>query len=95
MSYELEFKHSALKEWKKLAAPIRDQFKLKLRARLEQPHVPASRLAGMPGCYKIKLRVSGYRLVYQVEDLRVTVVVVAVGRRDRRAVYKAAGRRLE
>lgn len=95
MSYELEFKHTALKEWKKLAVPIREQFKHKLQARLEKPHVPASRLAGMPGCYKIKLRASGYRLVYQVEEQRVTVVVVAVGRRDRLAVYRAAGRRLE
>lgn len=94
MSYELEFKQSALREWKKLAAQIRARFKLKLEARLQQPHVPASRLSGMPGCYKIKLQASGYRLVYQVEDERVTVVVIAVGRRDRLAVYRKATQRL-
>jgi len=47
----------------------------------------------MPDCYKIKLRAAGYRLVYRVDDAVVTVVVVAVGRRDRNLVYKiAAGR---
>jgi mRNA interferase RelE/StbE len=35
----------------------------------------------MPDCYKIKLRAAGYRLVYQVEDKTVTVIVVAVGKR--------------
>ena len=44
----------------------------------------------MPDCYKIKLRAAGYRLVYRVDDGRVVVIVVAVGRRDRNAVYKAA-----
>ena len=48
----------------------------------------------MRDCYKIKLRKAGYRLVYQVEDERVTVVVIAVGRRDRNLVYEAASQRL-
>ena len=93
-TYELEFLAPALREWKKLAPAIRDQFAAKLRERLDNPHVPSSRLAGMTNCYKIKLRAAGYRLVYQVEDEVLTVLVVAVGRRDRNAVYKiATGRR--
>ena len=48
----------------------------------------------MPGHYKIKLKQAGYRLVYRIEDGRFTVVVVAVGKRDKLIVYKrAAGRR--
>jgi hypothetical protein len=35
----------------------------------------------------------GYRLVYEVRDAEVIVVVVAVGRRDRNAVYRAADAR--
>ena len=34
MSYSLEFKESALKEWKKLDGAIREQFKKKLVERL-------------------------------------------------------------
>ena len=44
--------------------------------------------------YKIKLRASGYRLVYQVRDQTITVFVVAVGKRERSAAYDAADKRL-
>ena len=93
MSYSLSFKHSALKEWRKLPESIRLQFKDKLSERLRTPRVPASRLHGMPNCYKIKLRASGYRLVYRVIDRIVTVEVIAVGKRDKSAVYFAANKR--
>jgi mRNA interferase RelE/StbE len=49
----------------------------------------------MPGCYKIKLKDAGYRLVYRVFDDRIVVQVVAIGRRERDEVYKAATRRLD
>lgn len=88
--YSLAFKPSALKEWKKLAPAIRDQFKKKLTKRLDEPHVPGDVLSGLQGCYKIKLKSVGYRLDYQVEDSEVLVTVVAVGRRERGDVYSNA-----
>ena len=36
----------------------------------------------------------GYRLVYEVNDKIVTVVVVAVGKRDKSEVYEKAAQRL-
>lgn len=39
MTYELGFKESALKEWKKLDPPIREQFRKKLKERRDNPHV--------------------------------------------------------
>lgn len=95
MTYELGFLDSALKEWRKLDTQTRDQFKKKLDERLDHPHVPASKLSGAKDRYKIKLRNIGYRLVYEVHDTEVIVVVVAVGRRDRNAVYKAAEKRTD
>jgi mRNA interferase RelE/StbE len=94
MTYSLEFKPSALKEWRKLDATLREQFKKKLAERLVNPRIEASKLAGMPDCYKIKLKSVGYRLVYQVEDRRLVVVVVAVGKREGSLVYRAAEDRL-
>jgi mRNA interferase RelE/StbE len=91
MTYKLVFKEEALKEWKKLEPLIREQFKKKLIERLEAPHVESTKLRGMKDCYKIKF---GYRLVYQVRDLEIVVSVVAVGKRDRNQVYKAALSRL-
>lgn len=94
MSYKLEFKESALKEWHKLDEGIKAQFKKRLAGRLLSPHVTSARLSGMPGCYKIKLKDAGYRLVYQVDDKRVIIVVIAVGRRDHDLVYKLAQSRV-
>jgi mRNA interferase RelE/StbE len=93
VSYELEFHPEALKEWLKLDKTVRDQFKKKLRERLLNPHVPASKLTGQHDRYKIKLRTIGYRLVYQVFDSKLVIVVVAVGKRERNAVYKTAVKR--
>lgn len=94
MIYDLAFLPSARKEWDALGTTVKAQFKKKLAERLTAPHVDAARLAGMPGCYKIKLRAAGYRLVYRIDDDVLTVIVVAVGRRDRNAVYKSAAGRL-
>ena len=93
MSYELGFLDEALKEWRKLENSVREQFKTKLAERLKGPRVPAAKLSGHPDRYKIKLRSIGYRLVYEVRDKQLIVVVVAVGKRERNAVYKMAAKR--
>jgi len=95
MSYELAFLPSALKEWRRLGGTVREQFKKKLADRLSAPRVPADSLSGLADCYKIKLRAAGYRLIYRVDDEVVTVIVIAVGKRERNAVYKAAAKRTD
>ncbi|MGS2718750.1 type II toxin-antitoxin system RelE family toxin [Eionea flava] len=94
MTYKLTFKEEALKEWKKLDGGIRGQFKKKLKERLVSPVVESNKLSGMKSCYKIKLRSSGFRLVYEVRDKELVVSVVAVGKRERNSVYKAAVKRI-
>ncbi|KDB53207.1 addiction module toxin, RelE/StbE family protein [Sphaerotilus natans subsp. natans DSM 6575] len=93
MTYELAFLPAALDEWKKLDGSVKAVFKKKLAERLEQPHVPSAKLHSQKDRYKIKLRDAGYRLVYEVQDEIVTVLVVAVGKREREAVYRAAAKR--
>lgn len=93
MTYELGFLDDARKEWARLDRTTREQFKKKLAERLISPRVPAARLSGQKDRYKIKLRTVGYRLVYEVQDKALIVVVVAVGKRERNAVYEAAARR--
>ena len=94
MTYKLDFKKSAWKEWQKLGSTLQQQFKKKLVERLENPHVPASKLSGAENMYKIKLRQSGYRLVYQVNDDVILVTVLAVGKRERSEVYLSAVKRV-
>lgn len=91
--YTLKFLPTALKEWKKLDATIQIQLKKKLKERLQNPQVPASRLHGFENHYKIKLRASGYRLVYEVIETEIVVMVVAVGKRDKNLIYRNAVKR--
>ncbi|CAN2039785.1 Qin prophage; mRNA interferase toxin RelE [Candidatus Magnetomoraceae bacterium gMMP-15] len=93
MSYKLKFLPSALKEWKKLDNKIQKQLKKKLTQRLENPYIQASRLYSFENHYKIKLRASGYRLVYEVIDKEVCVIVIAIGKQEKNQVYKKALKR--
>ena len=92
--YRLVFKEEAKKEWDNLDTTIRSIFAIKLKERLEQPRNESARLSGMKDCYKIKLNRAGFRLVYQVREEEVVVAVIAVGKRERNAVYKLASKRL-
>jgi mRNA interferase RelE/StbE len=95
MSFKLHFHEDALAEWNKLDKPVREQFKKKLTERLEVPRVANARVSGGPDLYKIKLRTVGYRLVYQIQEERVVILVLSVGKRERNAAYKAALGRIE
>ena len=94
MIYELEFDLRALKEWHKLGDTVKCQFKKKLADVLVNPRIESARLHGLSDCYKIKLKSLGYRLVYQVQDNVVTVFVIAIGKREKSAVYHEANKRL-
>ncbi|ASO61065.1 type II toxin-antitoxin system RelE/ParE family toxin [Salmonella enterica] len=94
MTYELEFDPRALKEWQKLGETVKKQFRKKLVDVLSNPRVESARLRELPDCYKIKLKTSGYRLVYQVQDDVVLVVVITIGKREKSAGYRQADKRL-
>ncbi len=80
MNYKLKFIPIALKEWKKVDNFIQSQLKKKLRERLKNPHLLSCQLRGFENHYKIKLRASGYRLVYEVIDKEICVLVIATPR---------------
>lgn len=95
MIYTVKFREDALKEWVKLDKAIQQQFAKKLKKCSENPHIPSANLRGLKNCYKIKLRASGFRLVYQVVDEQLIIVVVAVGKRERNNVYHLANERMK
>lgn len=88
MTYNLEFKPQALKEWTKLGSTIKEQFKKKLEERLENPKVEKDKLSGYENVYKIKLKTAGYRLAYQIKDEEIVVLVLSVGKREKDKIYK-------
>lgn len=84
MTYRLTFSDRARKQWNRLGHAVRAQFQTILARRIEEPHVQSARLRGRwPGPrYKIKLKSPGFRLVYEVRDEQVLIIVIAVGSRD-------------
>ncbi|MBU3638488.1 type II toxin-antitoxin system RelE/ParE family toxin [Polynucleobacter sp. AP-RePozz3-80-G7] len=93
-SFSLEFHTLALKEWQKLDNSVKKQFKKQLQKRLVNPRAPSAKLHGdLDNFYKIKLRTVGYRLVYEVIDHKLVILVIAVGKRNQDAVYKNAENR--
>lgn len=94
MSYTIKFREEALKEWQKLDKSLQQQFAKKLKKCCENPHIPSAKLRGIKDCYKIKLRASGFHLVYQVIDHQLVIAVVAVGKRERSDVYHLASERM-
>ena len=93
MSYNLEFLERAFDEWQKLNPSIKQQFKKKLSKLLDNPRIPKNKLSGHPNRYKIKLRSIGYRLVYEVVDNEIIVLVIAIGKRENNAIYRSADSR--
>lgn len=93
--YRLNFLPEALVEWNALDGSVKTVLRKLLKKRLAEPRVPGAELHGsLQDCYKIKLRKQGYRLVYEVEDEVLTVLVLAVDKRENMAVYRAALDRL-
>ncbi len=94
MTYNLEFLPKALKEWNKLSPNIKEQFKKKLKQRLENPKVQKDKLSGYENIYKIKLKNLGYRLAYEVKDEEIVVLVLSVGKREKNSIYNNLQKRI-
>jgi len=94
-TYRLKFTVAALAEWKALDGSVKETFRKLLKKRMLQPHLPGSALKGpLIGCYKIKLRQQGYRLIYTVQDEVLTVLVLTINKRENNAVYKSLLKKL-
>ena len=88
MTYYLEYMPKALKKWNKLDISIKKQFYKKLQERVKNPKVQKDKLSGYSDIYKIKLRSSGFRLLYEVQDEQIVVLVLSVGKRENNKIYE-------
>jgi len=86
--FELGFLESALKEWNALDKSIRIELENKLLERLNNPRITSAALSGdLRNCFKIKSNRFGHRLTYLVDEESKMLIVIAIGRRERSAVY--------
>jgi len=82
VTYSLKFHPDALTEWNELPASVKDFFKSKLEQRIQNPHIPKSRLSGGYNLYKIKRKRPPFRLTYHVNDNALIITALSIGKRD-------------
>lgn len=82
MTYQVEFKKSAKKEFGKLPQQIQDKVLEAVRILSQNPFsefLKIKKLKGAPSLYRV--RIDDYRLVYEVEEKILTVVIIKIGHR--------------
>ena len=81
--YSLNFLNSAKKEFKKLDTIAQKTIKEKLLLLVENPEILKNNIKALKGEYKgkFRLRVNQYRIIFQVKDDELIIIVVRVGHR--------------
>ncbi|HEX7711539.1 MAG TPA: type II toxin-antitoxin system RelE/ParE family toxin [Sphingomonadaceae bacterium] len=92
--YRVVFRPRAQKVFDRLGTADQRQLAVKLKQRAANPRVPADAVREIPEGYKIKLRSAGIRLIYQVREHQVVILVLAIGKRERQEAYGEAIREL-
>ena len=93
--YTIKVHDDFVKELANLDVAIRNQLRKKLDKIVLNPHIPKNRLSGeLHDCYKIKLLKAGVRLVYQVNDDQIYILLLTVGKRADNEVYDTAKTRI-
>ena len=82
--YQVVFEKSAQKKLYKLPAAARDKVIAKVKALATDPRPPGcKKFTGRPG---YRIRIGDYRVIYLIEDGKLTVLIVDVG--DRKNIYE-------
>ncbi len=83
--YELHFLESATKEFKRLDTIVQKTIKEKLLILVSNPDLLKNNIKPLKGEYKgkFRLRINQYRVVFQVKDEELIILVVRVGHRNK------------
>lgn len=83
-NYKIEIKRSAAKELEQLPPKDRARIATRIRSLATDPRLPgAERLSGQE---RYRIRQGNYRILYEIHDALVVVIVVKIG--HRRDVYR-------
>jgi len=81
--YEIEFLPSAQKELKQLDFVVQKQIKKKILLLAEDPNKLKNNIKALKGEYagKFRLRVRDYRVIFQIVERKVLIIIVRIGHR--------------
>ena len=75
---------------------MRNKLEKILERRLQNPFIESASLSGdLAGCYKIKSKSSGIRLIYKITESNFILLVITVGKREGGESYEDARAELE
>lgn len=81
MAYEIVIQDTANKVLRKLDKPVRERVAAAIEALADDPRPAGIKaIVGEPGAFRI--RVGDYRVLYEIEDYRLVVMVVKIGHRS-------------
>ena len=83
-SYRLEFTAEADRQFRNLPKDVQERLTPHIDALIRNPRPPGIKKLKGDGAYR--LRVGDYRVLYEVHDVRLLVLVVKIG--HRREVYR-------
>ena len=84
-SYHIKIEKRALKALSSLPKRLRNRIRKAIDGLAEDPRPPGvKKLADLESLYRI--RVGNYRVVYQIQDMDLLVLVVKIG--DRKDIYR-------
>lgn len=82
--YEIELSEVAKREFSKLERSVQDRLRLAFRVLSGNPRPPKSvKLKGRNG---YRVRVGNYRIIYEVLDVKVIILIARIG--HRREIYR-------
>ena len=85
MAYIVEFSPHAARQFTKLPTPVQNRIKTHIDALSENPRPPgATKIEGEDNCFRI--RVGTYRIIYDIYDEKLWVLVLRVA--HRKEVYR-------
>ncbi|WP_427134922.1 type II toxin-antitoxin system RelE family toxin [Pseudarthrobacter sp. S9] len=85
MSYAVQVAPAAVRQLRKLSPDPRRRIQAAIELLAETPRPPgAKKLSGSSGDWRV--RTGDYRIIYEIQDARLIVLVVAVG--HRRDIYQ-------
>jgi mRNA interferase RelE/StbE len=92
MSYQVSYRPVAKKDLAAIPTPYRAHIRERINALADEPRpLGVKKLAGMGNLHRI--RVGMYRVVYEIVDSRLVVMIVAAADRD--GIYQLVKRRME
>ena len=87
MTYEIRLSKKANKELQKLSPEIAKRISIAIYKLASNPRAPNAR--SMVGSSSWRLRIGDYRVVYDIDDEIITVLVIRIG--HRKNIYRKLG----